>query len=62
MDALRYGVASRPIMEGKVIPTTQMPDVLPATVARIKQADFDPAFIGSAKDETDHEFHLGEEW
>lgn len=63
MDALRYGVASRPIMEGKVFPSTPMPDVLPAVLARKKKADFDPAFLPETeKEETDQDFNLGEEW
>ena len=65
MDALRYGVASRPIMEGKVLEPSPMPDVLPATLATVKEADLDPRFWHGQpeREETDaQEFNLGEEW
>ena len=63
MDALRYGVASRPVMEGKVVAPTPMPDVLSATLARKAQADFDPRFLEQIENEmTEQDFNLGDEW
>jgi len=63
MDALRYGVASRPVMEGKVVEPSPIPDVLHAVPARKKEADYDVRFLHQAeKEETDQEFSLGEEW
>lgn len=63
MDALRYGVASRPVMEGKIITPTAMPDVLPAVLTHKSKADFDPAFVKVGEQETtDPDFNLGDEW
>jgi phage terminase large subunit-like protein len=63
MDALRYGVASRPVMEGKVVEPTPMPDVLHATLARKAKADYDPYFLQKAEsDTTEQDFNLGDEW
>src|SRR5215831_19330976 len=61
MDALRYGVASRPVMEGKVLERSPIPETFPASVARIKEADLDQHWLQPENEETEPDFNLGDE-